>query len=50
GSGIGIESDPYAVVVRGGGGLDIRQGISGASTDNDGTDGISFRAVTPYLY
>jgi hypothetical protein len=50
GNGIGPDKDPYAVIVRGGTILDITEGISGALTDGDSTDGISFRAATPYLY
>ena len=50
GNGIGPDKDPYAVIVRGGTILDITEGVSGALTDGDNTDGISFRAVTPYLY
>jgi len=49
GHGIGPEKDPYSVIVRAGGGLDIREGVSGALTDDDGqTNGISFRAATAY--
>jgi len=51
GNGIGPEKDAYAVIVRGGSILDVTQGVSGALTDDDGqTNGISFRAATPYLY
>ncbi|MCH9739637.1 MAG: MSCRAMM family adhesin SdrC [Epsilonproteobacteria bacterium] len=51
GHGIGPDKDPYAVIVRGGEVLDITEGISGALTDDEGqTNGISFRAATPYLY
>ena len=49
GFGIGVEKDPYAVIVRGGGIMDLTLGVSGADTDEDGTDGVSFRAVTPYF-
>lgn len=51
GHGIGPDKDPYAVIVRGGTIMDITEGVSGALTDNEGqTNGISFRAATPYLY
>ena len=51
GNGIGIDKDPYAVIVRGGTILDITQGPSGASTDDVGTtNGIGFRAATDYIY
>jgi len=51
GNGIGPEKDAYAVIVRGGAILDVTQGVSGALTDDAGqSNGISFRAATPYLY
>lgn len=51
GHGIGPDKDPYAVIVRGGEVLDVTEGVSGALTDDEGaTNGISFRAATPYLY
>ena len=49
GFGIGVEKDPYAVIVRGGGIMDLTLGVSGADTDEDDTDGVSFRAATPYF-
>ena len=51
GHGTGPESDSYGVVVRGGDILDVRISITGTESDRDGdTNGISFRAATPYLY
>ena len=51
GNGIGPDKDPYGVIVRGGKILDVSEGIAGALTDDEGkNNGISFRAVTPYLY
>lgn len=51
GHGIGPNKDPYGVIVRGGEIMDITEGVSGALTDGAGqTNGISFRAATPYLY
>jgi len=51
GNGVGPEKDAYGVIVRGGTILDVTEGVSGALTDDSGeTNGISFRAATPYLY
>jgi len=51
GYGIGPKKDPYAVIVRDGGNMDLGYGVSGALTDDEGkTNGISFRAATDYLY
>ena len=41
------EVDPYAVIVRGGDVLDIKQGVTATSSANNG---IGFRAATDYLY
>ncbi len=51
GQGTGPESDMYGVVVRGGDILDVRISVTGTESDGQGdTNGISFRAATPYLY
>jgi len=51
GQGTGPESDMYGVVVRGGDVFDVRISVTGTESDGDGeTNGISFRAATPYLY
>jgi hypothetical protein len=50
GQGTGPESDMYGVVVRGGDILDVRISVTGTESDSSGTNGISFRAATPYLY
>lgn len=51
GHGIGVNNDPYGVIVRGGTTLDVSEGASGARSDSFGqTNGISFRAATGYLY
>ena len=50
GMGAGTYKDDYAVVVRGGAKLDLTQGTTGIDTDNtNSTNGIGFRASTPYL-
>ena len=51
GFGIGVTKDAYAVIVRGGEVMDLQLGVSGADTDTgDGaTDGVGFRAATPYF-
>ena len=51
GQGTGPESDMYGVVVCGGDILDVRISVTGTESDGQGdTNGISFRAATPYLY
>ena len=51
GQGTGPESDMYGVVVRGGDIFDVRISVTGTESDGQGdTNGISFRATTPYLY
>ena len=51
GHGTGPESDSYGVVVRGGDILDVRISVTGTESDREGdTNGIGFRAATPYLY
>jgi len=50
GMGVGTSKDNYAVVVRGGAVLDLTQGTTGVDSDSlDSTNGIGFRAVSPYL-
>jgi hypothetical protein len=50
GMGAGLTKDNYAVIVRGGTKLDLLQGTTGIDTDNkNSTNGIGFRAATPYL-
>ena len=50
GFGAGLTKDNYAVVVRGGNKLNLLQGTTGIETDSvDNTNGIGFRAATPYL-
>ena len=51
GQGTGPESDMYGVVARAGDILDVRISVTGTESDGAGdTNGISFRAATPYLY
>ena len=51
GQGTGPESDMYGVIARAGDILDVRISVTGTESDGQGdTNGISFRAVTPYLY
>jgi len=50
GMGVGTTKDDYAVVARGGATLDLTQGTTGVDSDSEGsTNGIGFRAATPYL-
>ncbi|HHB94460.1 MAG TPA: hypothetical protein ENK88_04875 [Campylobacterales bacterium] len=50
GYGIGPDKDAYGVIVRGGNILDVSEGMAGILTDDDkNTNGISFRAATPYF-
>jgi hypothetical protein len=50
GMGAGTYKDDYAVVVRGGEKLDLTQGTTGVDSDSENsTNGIGFRASTPYL-
>ena len=51
GQGTGPESDMYGVITRAGDILDVRISVTGTESDGQGdTNGISFRAATPYLY
>ena len=50
GFGAGVIKDNYAVVVRGGNGLNLLQGTTGVESDSaSSTNGIGFRAATPYF-
>ena len=50
GMGVGTYKDNYSVMVRGGSILDLTQGTTGVDSDSQGsTNGIGFRAATPYL-
>ena len=50
GFGAGMTKDNYAVVVRGGNGLNLLQGTTGVESDSaSSTNGIGFRAATPYF-
>jgi hypothetical protein len=51
GFGAGLYKDNYAVVVRGGSTIDLLQGTTGVDSDSqNSTNGISFRAASPYLH
>jgi len=50
GMGVGVYKEQYAIVVRGGTKLDLRQGTAGVDSDTNGTtNGIGFRVATDYI-